>query len=59
MPAAGKLYVNGIYTGRTTPDTLQIPRPGTYRLGVGGADDRYYQKEITVGGGMQSARAPG
>lgn len=50
-PAAGKLYLNGIYTGKSTADGCQIPQPGTYRLGVGGADDRFYQREITATGG--------
>ncbi|XXY15440.1 hypothetical protein WME88_45105 [Sorangium sp. So ce216] len=33
-PQPGKVYVNDVFTGRTTPATLSLP-PGDYTIGVG------------------------
>jgi uncharacterized protein (TIGR03437 family) len=49
-PVAGKLYLNGIYTGKSTADVFSIPQPGIYLLGVGGDDERFYQKQVTASG---------
>jgi hypothetical protein len=51
---SGKVYVNGVYTGRSTPTSLTLPQ-GSYVLGLGVSQDtpptytgRYYERNVTV-----------
>jgi hypothetical protein len=57
---AGKLYINDVYTGLSTPATLSLPQ-GSYKLGLGVSTDTppnytgsFYEQTVTVGGSNQS-----
>ncbi|WP_437935630.1 hypothetical protein [Sorangium sp. So ce341] len=52
----GEVYVNDVFTGRTTPTTLSLP-PGDYTIGVGIGSElppadytgSFYEQDVTVG----------
>ncbi|XYH94965.1 hypothetical protein ACMHYB_45230 [Sorangium sp. So ce1128] len=52
----GKVYVNDVFTGQTTPTTLSLP-PGDYTIGVGIGSElppvdytgSFYEQAVTVG----------
>jgi hypothetical protein len=43
----GKVYLNGKYTGKTSPTTLTLPS-GSYRIGLGGSNNRYQETTVKV-----------
>ncbi|MGC4087869.1 MAG: hypothetical protein QM756_08230 [Polyangiaceae bacterium] len=57
---AGKLYVNGVYTGQSTPSSLTLPQ-GSYTFGLGVSTDApfsytgsFYEQATTVGASTSS-----
>jgi hypothetical protein len=43
----GRIYLNGDYTGKDTPNKLILPT-GNYRIGLGGINNRYQESLIHV-----------
>jgi hypothetical protein len=43
----GRIYLNGEYTGKDTPNKLILPT-GNYRIGLGGVNNRYQESSIQV-----------
>ena len=47
-PAGSKIYLNGVYTGRTTPDTLRKLIPDTYKIKYSHPEYRDDSVNVTV-----------
>ena len=59
-PSAGKLYLNDVFTGKTTPATLTLPQ-GSYKLGLGVSTEApfdytgsFYEAPVTVASSAQT-----
>lgn len=59
-PTAGKLYLNDVFTGKTTPATLTLPQ-GSYKLGLGVSTEApfnytgsFYEAPVTVASSPQT-----
>lgn len=42
----GKIYLDGYYTGKSTPDVVTLSTPGLHMIGLGGDNNRYQELQI-------------
>ncbi len=45
----GKIYLDGYYTGKSTPAIVSLSTPGLHTVGLGGDNDRYQEIQINAG----------
>ncbi len=44
----GNIYLDGYYTGKSTPAVVNLPAPGLHTIGLGGDNDRYQETKINA-----------
>lgn len=44
----GKIYLDGFYTGKSTPAVVNLPTPGLHIIGIGGDNNRYQEVHINA-----------